>query len=251
MRKKLKRTLCAVTAAVLLGTVPAEQVSAIGVGIATYDNTAEMNALEELARWLTQLEDNVTSLKNEAAMLFNPGIEAFHDVSDSYGDLMRSVGGVTSAINSASSSVDYLREKFGDPDYWEQCVKSNCDPTAQIDSAYRAVHNAIESAVAMSSEIASMSSETQKQVSEIVQASGNAGSDEGINATLVRISELEALNAQLQSQLILMQQAQSQAMAAWMQEQSNKSKMTGDRNEKFFADPGVEIVTHPVNLDDW
>ena len=94
-------------------SVSSFEVGAVGVGIATYDNTAELNAIEELSRWLTQLEDNVESLKNEATMLFNPGIEVFNDVSDHYRDLSRSVNNISSAINNANNTVNYIKEHFG------------------------------------------------------------------------------------------------------------------------------------------
>ena len=233
-----------------LNGVNIHSAQAIGVGIATYDNTAEMNAIQELSRWLTQLEDNITSLKNEAQMLYNPGISVFRDVSDSYRDLRSSVGGITSAINSARNSVEYVKEKFGDPDYWIQCAQNGCDPSAQLESAYRAVNNAINSAIAMSSEVSEMTSDTQEQISEIVNESGNAG-DEGINASIVRLNELQGLNAQLTSQLILLQQAQMQAQATYMQEISHRRKLNEESNREFFKKPVIPDHDYPLNPEEW
>ena len=222
--------------------------NAIGVGIATYDNTAELNAIEELSRWLTQLEDNVESLKNEATMLFNPGIEVFQDVSDQYRNLSRSVNNISSAINNANNTVNYIKEHFGDSAYWEQCVTSGCDPTNMINSAYNAVHNALDNAISMSSEIAKMSSETQAEINSVINRAGGAGSDEGINASLVRLNELQGLNSQLMSQLILLEQAQAQAQDAYLKELSARQRYEQEVRKKFFVEVEVEQVNTPLEF---
>ena len=249
IKMQIKKTLAALA---LVGAVGlSAQVWAAGPGIATYDNTAELNAVQQLAQWAEQLQDNIQSLKNEAQMLLNPGVSAFEEVSDTYGDVLRGVNGISSAINSAANSVEYIHEHFGDADYWNNCVKSGCDHTDMLDSAYNAVQNALDSAIGMSTEIGQKMTETNDKIEQVVRRTGNAGANEGINATLVRSAEVQAMNAQLLSQMVILQQQTLQAQTAYYKAQADKQKLHEEYVKNFFTSPEVIQLHTPLDPNQW
>ena len=223
---------------------------AVGVGVATYDNTAEMNALQQLAQWAEQLQDNIQSLRNEAQQLLNPGIEFYEGMSDSYRDIIRTADGIMSDIDSASSTIAYIQENLGDADYWTKCVRNHCNPEAQIDSAYRALNNVLNRTIGMSRRIGEETVRCQEKVQGIVNATGNAG-DEGVNATMVRLTEVQAVNAQLLSQIVMLQQAQAQQQAVWMAKMENERELERQENESFFTDAPETEIQPDMNPRQW
>ena len=89
--------------------------------------------------------------------------------------------------------------------------------------------------------------ETNRQIEDVVRRTGNAGADEGINATLVRSAEVQAMNAQLLSQMVILQQQTLQAQTAYYKAQADQDKLSAEHQKKVFQKPDIPEYNTPLN----
>ena len=172
------------------------QVNAAGIPVVDAANLADnlkdyVQHLKDYEQVLLDYQNQLNQYERQIKDATRPFSDVWQDVSSVYSDAMEISGGINNLRNNYSQTMDYISRNYGDSDFWVNCAKNGCDPTGQLESAYRATTSQLGYSTAFSEQMSGLSGNSYESINELAEDL-SSGSDEGTAAALQKIGLMQA-----------------------------------------------------------
>ena len=99
---------------------------------------AYQQRLQSYTTQLQQLQKQLEAYERQLKDATRPYKQAYEQAYKAYSQTMSVVNWIENIRNNYASTIDFIRENFGDSDFWKQCASNGCDPTDQLNLADKA-----------------------------------------------------------------------------------------------------------------
>lgn len=213
----MKKTFLALGFGSMLAT------SALASGIPTLDVASLNQSILDYVQHLKDFEQMVESYKQQVLAYerqvkdaTRPYAELYENVYSGYTELMNVADKITGMQDNMNEMVDYVKEHYGDSEFWKSCRLSSCDYDSAQDKSKAAQAGLNNQAMAAMS----VNSGTRDQIKGLMQkirqyeSSASSSSDAGTAEQLQLLTKITAQSAQLQALIAQMNSRLSDTQAA-------------------------------------
>ena len=251
MGGKLK--IAALAAAVSLGLAVSGQAIASGIPTVDVANLADniKDYTQHLKDYATQLDDykaKIERYRQQVEEATRPYRDIYNEAFDDFQEVKRVAGGVYNMYNNYRDAISYIKDNYGDSEFWKQCAVTACNPFDKLDSAYTATTNAM---ITASDSLNRIDDNAQKVRDQIKKTSRDLSSAARTpEQTQQQIGDMLTAIAQLQDQMNSMQKAFYQSQVAYNHyQQTEKAAQEAEFQEVMHPDFEAKISTHTLDPD--
>lgn len=184
--------------------------------------------LKDYATYLQQLEQQINSYKRQIMDATKPYKELYNEAYNAYSKTQNIVNGIKNIQSQYKSTIEWVKNNYGDSEFWKNCAVSQCNPFSQLESAQAATDNALNYASEGGNQSVMTTSELLEQTRKLEQEASEAN-DKGTATALQNIAMMQAnmsqiaaqnnaiTNQLLQAQIAAQRQQETEAQAAAQQ----------------------------------
>lgn len=227
--KKLSLIAAGIAAAALCSCAPA-----LASGLPTVDGAnlaqnlttsiqAYQQRLQSYTTQLQQLQRQIEAYERQVKDATRPYKQVYDQAYKAYSQTMEVVNGINNIRNNYASTIDFIRENFGDSDFWKQCAASGCDPTDQLNLAEKARLNVSNYSSELGQDAVKQAQGSLDQVRDI-EAEVSASGDQGTATALQNLTKMQARTAEIIAENVKLENQMIQAKTAAEATSSAKTK---------------------------
>ena len=183
-----------------------------------------MQQLKDYATYLSQLENQVNSYKRQIQDATKPYRDLYSEAYNAYSKTMEIANGIKNLQSTYKSTIEWVRDNYGDSEFWKQCASSACNPFDKLQSAQAATEGVLNYAAESGNQSVLTTEQLLEQTKKLEQ-DASSGNDKGTATALQNIALMQANMAQIQAQnnLLTNQLLQAQIAANRQDEASSKA----------------------------
>ena len=187
-------------AAILASCAPCNPASASGLPTVDGANLAQnlttsiqayQQRLQAYSTQLQQLQQQISAYERQIKDATRPWKQVYDQAYKAYSQTMDVVNGINNIRNKYVNAMQFIKENYGDSDFWKQCARSGCDPTAQLNLAREATSGALNFASESGQESVRQTQGSLEQTHEIEKEISEKG-DQGTATALQSIARMQA-----------------------------------------------------------
>ena len=205
--------------------------------------TSYSTQLEDLANQVKQYQQLMDTYKEDVRQfnqnVLNPGVKFFKSVGNTYKEIKHAVDGIVSIKAQYERTIDYIKDNYGDSDFWLQCAKTGCNPLNQLERSTESTINNLEFSLGSIERINDMVVENDAYVQSIMERLNTA--DPGLNTTLVSMAELCAQGQQTASATHRMMASALAAQNTKALEEERQRQFNIKQQQEFLKDKPKKV----------
>lgn len=189
--------------------------------------------LKDYATYLQQLEQQVNSYKRQVQDATKPYRELYSEAYSAYSKTMEIANGIRNLQASYKDTIEWVKDNYGDSEFWKQCASSACNPFDKLQSAQAATEGVLNYAAESGNQSVLTTEQLLEQTKKLEQ-DASSGNDKGTATALQNIALMQANMAQIQAQnnQLTNQLLQAQ-IAAKRQEEVSANATAAQANASF------------------
>lgn len=183
-----------------------------------------MQQLKDYATYLQQLEQQVNSYKRQVQDATKPYRELYSQAYDAYSKTREIANGIRNLQASYKNTIEWVKDNYGDSEFWKQCASSACNPFEKLESANAATEGVLNYAAESGNQSVLTTEQLLEQTKKLEQ-DASSGNDKGTATALQNIALMQANMNQIQAQnnQLTNQLLQAQIAAKRQDEASSKA----------------------------
>lgn len=239
----LKQTITGIVSVLSLSSVHASGIPTADAANLQQNLTSYVQQLKDYSQYLTEYAKQLQQYERQIKDATRQYTDVFTDVYSGYKEVMKIADGVTNMRNNFKSTMDYIKNNYGDSEFWKQCALTACDPTNQVVKGFESMLSNFEYSMGATQSATEATQSALNRVQSLEQKISSGG-DEGISQNLQTIAQLQAQAAQINAELNMAMNQFMQAQSAQQIAEARENQAIIKKASMMFDASALEQTQH-------